>query len=114
VPTPQPTPAPALRTATAAARIAASRLDRRGRLRLTLRCPAGEVACAGRYRLMSSRGRTSLGSLRYTLAAGRRARHTVRLRARAISALRASGGRLRAVPVTGAAQTVRVARVPAA
>ena len=55
-----------------------------------------------------------LGSLRYTLAPGRRARHTVRLRARAHSALRASGGRLRAVPVTGAAQTVRVARVPAA
>jgi hypothetical protein len=92
----------------AAAKVTSSRLDGRGRLQLTLACPAGAAPCAGRYRLVTAKGSRALGSLRYSVAAGKRSRRTLELSARSRNALRASQGRVRLVPSAGAAVTIVV------
>ena len=85
--------------------IASSRLSRRG-LRLVLRCPAGEGACSGVYRLKA--GRRPLGTVRFTLAAGRSSMRVLRLDRRARAALKAARGRVKVSSVASEARTIRV------
>ena len=58
-----------------------------------LRCPAGEQACSGAYRLKA--GRRALGTVRFTVAAGRSSTRVLRLDRRARAALRAARGRVK-------------------
>ena len=102
-------PAPASRTqdrsGAATAVIASSRLDRRG-LRLVLRCPAGERACSGAYRLKA--GRHALGTVRFTVAAGRSSTRVLRLDRKARAALKSARGRVKVSSVATATRTIRV------
>jgi hypothetical protein len=85
--------------------IASSRLDRRG-LRLVLRCPAGERACSGAYRLKA--GRHALGTVRFTVAAGRSSTRVLRLDRKARAALKSARGRVKVSSVATATRTIRV------
>ena len=105
---PAPTPEPESRVRTGSAPsavIASSRLDRRG-LRLVLRCPAGERACSGAYRLKA--GRLALGTVRFTVAAGRSSTRVLRLDRKARAALKAARGRVKVSSVATATRTIRV------
>jgi hypothetical protein len=88
-------------------RVTASRLDRRGRLRLTLRCPASAGRCSGTYRLRAIRGGRALGSVRFSVAAGATASRVLRLAPAARTALRASRGKVR-ISAAGTATVLRV------
>lgn len=73
--TPPPPPPPFAGVQLAARR---ARADRRGRVRLRLRCPAGtNGACRGRITLSATRGRTRLARAAFTIGSARTA--TVRL-----------------------------------
>ena len=100
---------------------ASLRLDRRGRLALPASCPAGPRPCAGRLVVQTAsavaaqrrrRRIVVLGSTRYRVAAGRRARIVVRLSRRNVALvrrLRRVRIRIIASPSDGIGRTTRSA-----
>src|SRR4051812_6336718 len=87
------------------------KVDRAGRARVRLTCPAGSGGCSGRLTLRATaKPRKKLGSARFTIAAGRGKRVAVRLNGAAMKRL-GKRGRLKANAVAvardGAGQSGR-------
>jgi hypothetical protein len=68
------------------------KVDRAGRARVPLKCPAGSGGCAGRLTLRATTGaRKSLGSTKFKVGDGRRKRVVVKLTAAAMKRLTRAG-----------------------